>query len=137
MSRRRLGAGDPRLVVGLPPRHAAKLRREARPEDSTPNEMKKALPPIPASLRTVLGPAPIRTVRGLVKREGSAGKVKLGRRVIKIDDELSREAAWQTAWHEWVHLVLYEAGVKVQDADLEERICDVIASARVNEMWDR
>jgi hypothetical protein len=95
-----------------------------------------ALPPIHAVLPSTLGAVRIQRVPGL---KDSNDKDCLGlwspkERLVKIEAELALTAAWHTLWHEWVHVVMWDAGlVGLRNVD-EERIADVVASARVYEM---
>ena len=96
------------------------------------------LPKLPTTIPSVLGPVPVARVVEL--REKESGKSCLGlwrsaEREVEILTPVSLPTAWHTYWHEWMHIALYDAGVELGEA--EERVCDVIASARVREMLDQ
>lgn len=65
--------------------------------------------------------------------DSAVGKFDWPTRTITLDSALVGTAAWLTIEHERVHLILMDAGV-MMDEDLEERICDAIAAARVAQM---
>ena len=93
------------------------------------------LPPIPDSVPSQLGPIPVTFVAELEARDEELcfGLWDTLTRTIKIRDGLPINVQWQVLIHEQVHQILFDAGVKLDEA-LEEIVCDCLASARVAEM---
>ena len=97
-----------------------------------------ALPPLAPTLPSVLGPVPVSRVEDLRERESGQECLGIWRsyeRDVRIAETAVPVAAWHTYWHEWAHIVFWGAGVKL-DKDVEERVCDALATARVREMLD-
>ncbi len=104
--------------------------------------MKKAklakLAPLAGAVPSVLGPVPVVRVAGLRALENGEECMGIWRpqeRDVRIEAETTAVGAWHTFWHEWAHIVFYDAGVRIEKA-LEEQICDALATARVREMLD-
>lgn len=98
----------------------------------------KHLPVLPSSVSSPTGPIPVEYVAEL---KTSDGETVMGfwdpfRRCIQIRSGLPKATAWLTLRHEWIHAVLWHAGAAVPD-EIEERVCDVIATAMVAEMLGR
>ena len=98
---------------------------------------RKRLPSLPQSVSTPLGPVPVERVDALQGEDGKEcedlGEVNYLLRVIRVRKKLALPVAWHTLEHEKVHLALWDAGVQLSH-EVEERVCDVIATARVAEM---
>lgn len=94
------------------------------------------LPPIPATMPSALGPAPVVLVDSFPGEPGLLAKVDFVTRRVSIRRDLSREGQWQAYWHESVHLTLFDATASIPD-EYEERVADAIANQRVREMLDR
>lgn len=99
---------------------------------------RRALPPIPATMPSVLGPVPVRRVKGLRNSADEAcfGIWRADRRTVELEEDAALTTVWHTYWHEWTHVALWDAGLHGIDLPLEERICDAFATARVREMLD-
>ena len=71
----------------------------------------------------------------LVTKEGlddDMGEFSYTTRVIKVRPELHDAQARQTLAHEWAHSIFWDTGLhNVLPHDLEEQICDAIATALV------
>jgi len=96
------------------------------------------LPPLATTIPSVLGLVPVTRESGLRMRETGSrclGIWRSAQREVAIEADAALVAAWHTYWHEWAHIVLYDAGVALKKH--EERVCDAIATARVREMLDR
>jgi hypothetical protein len=96
-----------------------------------------ALPPIPASIPSVLGPVPVTHVENLRDKNGVAcfGIWNPDTRSVRLDSDMALTTAWSTYWHEWLHITLWDSGVELK-SKLAERLCDTVATARVREMLD-
>jgi hypothetical protein len=100
----------------------------------------RALPPLPKSVHSVLGPVPV-----LLKRhpKSSTGTRCIGvfehrTRTIIIDTDQSHVARWQTLIHEEIELALWDNGVSYfVRGRRKEAVCDAIATARVAAMLGR
>lgn len=92
------------------------------------------LPPIPRSVPGILGP--IEVVRSKhIEYEGVVcnGLWESDTRTITISLGLSLAKAHHVLWHERTHADLHESNSCIPD-DLEEIVCEGIATARVAEM---
>lgn len=83
----------------------------------------KALPPVPSQVFSHLGPVPV-TVEPL---EGVHGITRFTSRTIGIHEGQNPAQAWQTLWHEAMHVVFFDAGVKLP-LKVEENLCDAIGT---------
>lgn len=99
--------------------------------------MTRALPPIPDSVPSILGPVPCALVQDLRDKKDNAcfGIWRADVRDVRLEREAHRVRQWQTYWHEWMHIVLTDAGVELSEAQAEV-VCDAVANARVREMLD-
>lgn len=98
----------------------------------------RKLPPVPATVPSVLGAVPATRVVNLRDTHGVAcfGIWRSDVRDVRLEVNMSATTAWHTYWHEWAHILLWDAGIKTTDV-LAERLCDAIATARVREMLDK
>lgn len=107
---------------------------------ATAKNRARKLPALPTVIHTPAGPWTVEFVRELRSDEERChGKCNWATRTIYIDDELERTAEWLTFWHEWVHAVLGDSGVRLPkrtgyDDDPTEAVCNAIALAMVAEM---
>ena len=103
---------------------------------------KQVLPPLPDAVATQLGPVPVVVVPKLaVKKDGKKyalfGRYRAISRVIEISAKSAPIMQWQTLFHEWVHVVLGDAGLhNTFTEEQQETIADVIATARAAELLD-
>lgn len=99
-----------------------------KPRAATKRSTTKALP---ATVWSVLGPIPvIETEEGL--GENDLGSFDYHARVIRVRPGLQVQQRDQTLQHEWVHALIWDAGFhNALTHELEEQICDVIATALV------
>ena len=92
---------------------------------------------IPKSVDTVLGPAAVDRVPAMElvdEKGGNYGDFSWSDRRIRVAKELSEWVAVQVYRHEWVHLVLADAGLDgSMSDDVQEIVCDAIANALVQE----
>lgn len=90
-----------------------------------------SFPPIPSEVFSVLGPIPVEQ-KDLLNDpvDPCLGKFRIGERLIFLDSSLSPASAWQTLWHEVVHVALCDAGIadKLHKAGLEENVCDALGT---------
>lgn len=95
------------------------------------------LPPLAPTIPSMLGPVPTERVKDLRDKENGScmGLFRAIERNVLIEDGMGPVPAWQTYWHEWAHIVLWDAGIGLEHA-VEERVCDALATARVREMLD-
>lgn len=98
---------------------------------------KVALPPIPATVPSVVGPVPLRNVKDLRDKRDNAcfGIWRSTERDVRLEADMALTTAWLTYWHEWSHIVFWDAGIELEKT-LEERIANALAAARVREMLD-
>ena len=86
----------------------------------------KLPPALPTQVYSPMGPVPV-----LRRSPGKniLGSFKKYHRVVKVRPGLSPEAAWQTFWHEIIHLILWDAGAHNQlTKEGEETLCDAIGT---------
>jgi hypothetical protein len=103
---------------------------------------RKQPPPLPSSLWSPLGPVPVRIVERLRPMSKDApddvddfGGFEPKTRVIEVLKDLEPWAQWQALRHEWVHMVIYDAGVhNAFTGDQIECLCDLIGTALAAEM---
>lgn len=101
---------------------------------------RRTFPPLPDAMPTQLGPVPVIIAKKLrYKKDGKKhhlfGRYRPIPRVIEISARATPVMQWQTLFHEWVHVVLGDAGLhNVFPEEQQEVICDLIATARVAEM---
>jgi len=94
--------------------------------------MAKRIPPIPKTVHTSMGEVKVEQVKK-VDKEDSLGEYNIDLRVIRVKKGLEKIQKHQTVWHEWVHVVLTDAGVAdVLEHSQEEAVCNAIATALVN-----
>ena len=98
------------------------------------------LPPIPDAVATQLGPVPVNVVKKLHYRKDGKKQEMFGRframsRTIEINEDIAPVMRWQTFFHEWMHVVMTDAGLhNVFTPEQQETICDAVATARVAEL---
>src|SRR6185312_16459106 len=92
---------------------------------------------IPKSVETVLGPVAVDRVpisELADDKGGNYGDFSWAERRIRVAEELTGWVAVQVYRHEWVHLVLADAGLDgSMSDDVQEIVCDAIANALVQE----
>lgn len=95
----------------------------------------KPFPALPSTVPSQLGPVPVTVVTDLKAKDGEdcLGIFDYHARTIAIRAGLPRNVQWQTLHHEIVHMILWDAGVRLVEA-MEETIADVVGSYRVMEM---
>ena len=103
---------------------------------------KTAVPPLPKYLWSPLGDVRVRQVKRLrpLSREVPSDVDDFGQydpkhRAITVLRSLEPWVKWQTLWHEWVHMVLFDAGSHNHlSPEQVEVLCDVIGTALVGQM---
>lgn len=93
---------------------------------------KKALPALPHSIDSLLGPVEVHIVENLDNGK-CLGRFLTNVRLIELEKQQTHKQMWQTLYHEWVHVVLWDSGCQLKLKD-EEYVCDVIAMWRVREL---
>lgn len=99
--------------------------------------VQKRLPKIPKTLPSLLGSVPVTLVKELKDKKGKEvlGMARWGERDVRVVETMPLVTQWYVYWHEWGHMVLFDAGVLLSEEKVEQ-ICDVFALARVREMLD-
>jgi hypothetical protein len=96
---------------------------------------------LPASVWSALGPVPVilhKKLRGKKKGKRYFGKYNYFARQIHISLAASPLMQWQTLYHEWMHMVIRDAGIQHLLPDgAEEVFCDTVATARLVELLYR
>lgn len=97
--------------------------------------MSKRAPALPTSVWSQLGPIPVRLVADLKSDEGDIvlGLWKPLVREIHIRDGMHPHTALVTCAHEWVHALLWDAGVNLP-GEQEETVCDVVAAGVIADL---
>jgi hypothetical protein len=92
-------------------------------------------PPIPTEVLGLIGPIRVEIVDGLVDEKGAPvqGLWLTGPRVIQIAKSEHPANDWWTFYHELTHSWIEDLRIAMPLAT-EERICDGVALARVQEM---
>lgn len=85
---------------------------------------------LPATLWSALGPVEVReTSDGL---DDDLGEWDAEQRIVRVRPGIHPKTSQHTLYHEWVHLLLWDAGLTVHfPPNLEELVCDTIATALV------
>jgi hypothetical protein len=96
---------------------------------------KRRTPALPKSVWSAVGPVPVVVVEGLKDEKGVDlfGCWDASAREIRIRAGIHPTTALTTAVHEWLHCVMYDAGIKLPAA-MEERVCDCLATGIVADM---
>jgi hypothetical protein len=102
----------------------------------------RALPPIPASVVSQLGPVPIVWKDSLADGQGNMmmGGFQFIERRIYLSTEVRDQpiVAWQTLLHEECHVALWDSGLQnAIPLMLAQQLCDAFASFQVAEMLSR
>ena len=93
---------------------------------------KKALPGLPLSIDSYLGPVDVRLVDS-VEKGTCLGRFLTSERLIELDRNQSLVQLWHTLFHEEWHLILWDTGGQLSKK-AEEHSADVYATWRVREM---
>lgn len=99
------------------------------PRHATPEEVPAA------TVNGTLGPIAVVRVAGLMAENSEYGSWVWHLRRIHLDAGLTGRALWHTFYHEQAHAALDDAGIKFPTKELEEHVCDAIATARVRERF--
>jgi len=94
-------------------------------------------PKLPKWVWSQLGPVEVRMVEGKKKKKkpDTMGRYFMQSRHIEVDPSLAPAVQLQTFRHEWIHMVLIDAGLhNAFTAEQQELICDVIATAMAAEI---
>jgi hypothetical protein len=97
-------------------------------------------PAIPTHVWSALGPVEVRMVEGKRKKKkpDTMGRYLMQLRRIEVDRSLAPAVQIQTFRHEWIHMVLIDAGLhNAFSPEQQETICDVIATAMAAEILNR
>lgn len=99
--------------------------------------MRTPLPSLPRAVVSALGPVRVvRAVRIVNNKIECNGLWDPNTRTITVRTRLPREKAWWVFFHERTHMELEELGVQLP-LELEELVCDAMATARVAELRRR
>jgi len=91
----------------------------------------RACPPLPRALPTPLGPVKVRRTPDLKTSAGDAccGICHWDEGLIEISADLEDGQAWATLFHEYTHMLLFNAGLNVTlGPTVQESVCDVIGT---------
>jgi hypothetical protein len=112
-------------------------RRKVAPK-GTPKAVTPALPPIPDAVHSVLGPIPVRLVTGSPDPTSPdcLGMWEPARRTITLRQDVAPEVLLVTLWHERVHAMLDDAGVRLTH-DQAESVADAIGTQLAAELLAR
>ena len=86
---------------------------------------------LPDSMPGGLGPITVRTTEDVkLKDEDAYGRYDFHTRTILILKEMHADAQRQVLWHEWIHSVIFDAGLhNMLSKEQHEAVCDSIATA--------
>ena len=85
---------------------------------------------LPATLWSALGPVEVRVQSAGLDKD--FGEWDAEQRVIQVRPGVHPSTARHTTGHEWVHSILWDAGLTAHfPPNLEELVCDAIATALV------
>jgi hypothetical protein len=91
---------------------------------------------LPRSVWSALGPVRVAMVKNLRTKKKKKPLMGLWRpmdRTIYIRTDMHPKATLATLFHEWIHVVLWDAGVSLSKDD-EERVCDALSSGLVADL---
>lgn len=94
------------------------------------------MPPLPAFLHSQAGPVPV-DVRRNVKYDGTVvfGRFSSWERKVYVNETPHEFMQHQTLYHEWMHMVLFDAGLNnIFTKDQQELLCDIVGTARAVEI---
>ncbi|MBA3836488.1 MAG: hypothetical protein C0499_02360 [Zymomonas sp.] len=98
----------------------------------------KRYPALPSEIEGPAGTVIVTLTKAKVTFEGAecGGLWDAGRREITLDAKESRRNQWKYYYHEWGHVMLCDSGLdNAIPADIQETICDAIATARMRERF--
>jgi hypothetical protein len=100
-----------------------RVKRAARAAGAEPAQHAWQLP------KAVMAPAgPFKVVRARLP-DNQCGYCDYMTRTIRIDEsEMADVTVQAILWHEWMHAVLWDVGVKLDEADAE-RVCNAVGLA--------
>lgn len=87
---------------------------------------------MPKTMPGHIGPVAVRVVADLKssKDEECYGKYDFDTRTIQIWEKMHPDAQRQVLWHEWIHSVIFDAGLHtLLSKEQHEAVCDSIATA--------
>ena len=102
----------------------------------------KHAPKLPTSLWSPLGPVKVVIVEHLRPLSKDApddiddfGSFEPKTRTIEILKDLDPWAQWQALRHEWMHMVIFDAGYhNTLSPELQEGLCDLVGTAMAADM---
>jgi Zn-dependent peptidase ImmA (M78 family) len=99
---------------------------------------KRRTPALPSSVWSALGPVPVVMVKKLrTKKKGKLmGLWSPLSRTIYIRAGMHPKATLATLAHEWIHVVLWDAGVSLSKRD-EESVCDALSVGVIADLMSR
>lgn len=95
-------------------------------------------PALPTSVWSALGPVPVVMVKKLrtKKKKPLMGLWRPIERTIYIRAGMHPKATLATLAHEWVHVILWDAGVSLSKRD-EESVCDALSVGVIADLMSR
>lgn len=93
---------------------------------------KKALPALPKSIDSLMGPVEVRLVENLDNGK-CLGRFLSSERVIEIEQTCNKTQQWHTFFHEQLHLILWDTGGQLSKK-AEEHVADAYATWRTREL---
>lgn len=81
---------------------------------------------IPTHVPSLMGPLEVHQDPTMEERK-LLGEACMRERKIRIQPSMHPLTAWQTLFHEMIHVVLFDAGVKLAH-DKEEAVCDAMGT---------
>lgn len=98
----------------------------------------RTLPPIPDAVHSVLGPIPVRLVTGSPDPTDPdcLGMWEPATRTITLRQDVAPQTLWVTLFHERVHALLDDAGVRLTH-DQAESVCDALGAGLTAELLAR
>jgi hypothetical protein len=98
-------------------------------------KVKRDTPPLPGSVWSALGPVPVIVIKDLKDEKGVDlyGYWDATNRRIAVREGLHPTVALTTAVHEWLHCVMYDAGINIPKM-IEEQVADCVSTAIVADL---
>jgi hypothetical protein len=89
---------------------------------------------LPKSLYSALGPVPIGRAPKPLTLDGEPNDKAIGQysyitRRITLRDDLDGDTLWAVLFHEWVHVILTDAGCQGMSEEHVEFVCDALGTA--------
>jgi hypothetical protein len=111
----------------------------SKPRRSTKSGTSKVGTSLPRVIHSALGPVPVEVVPKLkVNGEEAFGHFSSWNRLIRVNPGPDPIMRHQTLYHEWMHMVLFDAGLQnLFTKEQQEMLCDAVGTARAVEALGR